>query len=201
MERKPVLVVAVLSLDLPSATPVPWSANLFHAVCSLTPLSWQKPQMEASHGRENQVLVELLAAQESFFTLYICTGWQGTVRSLLSLVVTHKPWAGVAVTNAPVAHLAKRLCTLMSWPNSFLEYWMRCISTAIPDAQSTGLSASHRQGVLCFLWSAKEFRESTNYSINVQRPEQKGSLICYCTAVLYSGSFDKDVLYLLVSER
>lgn len=95
---------------------------------------------------------------------------QGMVRSLLSLVVTHKPWAGVAVTNAPVAGLAERLSALMSWPNSFLENWMRRISTAIPDAQSIpccSLSDCKLVNIkVCFLF-CDQLRDSMNISTTV----------------------------------
>lgn len=63
MERKQILVVAALSLPLTSATPVP-RTDKPPSCCPLAALSWHKAQMEASHGRENQVLVELLAARE-----------------------------------------------------------------------------------------------------------------------------------------
>lgn len=63
MERKQILVVAALSLPLTSAPPVPRTGKP-PSSCPVTALRWHKPQMEASHGRENQVLVELLATWE-----------------------------------------------------------------------------------------------------------------------------------------
>jgi len=68
--------------------------------------------MEESHGRKNQVLRELLAAQRNSLpgasVLAVPRVLLGTVR-FLSFVATQEPRTGLAVTDGSVACFAKRL--------------------------------------------------------------------------------------------